>query len=64
MIARLDEIGKDLKEANRKIDSRTDALLKTNSKAEKAVIKYKLRDKEYKQLVPRKCERNTELRNP
>ena len=28
MIARLDEIGKDLKEANRKIDSLTDALLK------------------------------------
>lgn len=31
MIARLDEIGKDLKEANHKIDSLTDALLKTNS---------------------------------
>ena len=38
MIARLDEIGKDLKEANRKIDSLTDALLKANSKAEKAAI--------------------------
>ena len=50
MIARLDEIGKDLKEANRKIDSLTDALLKANSKAEKAAIEYKLRDKEYKKL--------------
>ena len=50
MIARLDEIGKDLKEANRKIDSLTDELLKANSKAEKAAIKYKLRDKEYKKL--------------
>ena len=40
MIARLDEIGKDLKEANRKIDSLTDALLKANSKAEKAAIEY------------------------
>ena len=36
MIARLDEIGKDLKDANRKIDSLTDALLKANNKAEKA----------------------------
>ncbi len=50
MIARLDEIGKDLKEANRKIDSLTDALLKANSKAEKVAIEYKLRDKEYKKL--------------
>ena len=50
MIARLDEIGKDLKEANRKIDSLTDELLKANSKAEKAAIEYKLRDKEYKKL--------------
>ena len=50
MIARLDEIGKDLKEANRKIDSLTDALLKANSKAEKAAIECKLRDKEYKKL--------------
>ena len=50
MIARLDEIGKDLKEANRKIDSLTDALLKANSKAEKAAIEYKLRDKEYRKL--------------
>ncbi|MBM6904619.1 IS66 family transposase, partial [Phocaeicola coprocola] len=38
----LDEIGKDLKEANRKIDSLTDALLKANSKAEKAAIECKL----------------------
>ena len=53
MIARLDEIGKDLKEANRKIDSLTDALLKANSKAEKAAIEYKLRDKEYKKLEKR-----------
>ena len=50
MIARLDEIGKDLKEANRKIASLTDELLKANSKAEKAAIEYKLRDKEYKKL--------------
>ena len=50
MIARLDEIGKDLKEANKKIDSLTDALLKANSKAEKLVLEYKLRDKEYKTL--------------
>ena len=50
MIARLDEIGKDLKDANRKIDSLTDALLKANSKAEKAAIECKLRDKEYKKL--------------
>ena len=47
---RLDEIGKDLKEANRKIDSLTDALLKANSKAEKAAIEYKLQLKEYKKL--------------
>lgn len=50
MVARLDEIGKDLKEANRKIDSLTDALLKANSKAEKAAIEYKLQLKEYKSL--------------
>ena len=50
MIARLDEIGKDLKEANHKIDSLTDALLKANSKTEMSVIEYKLRDKEYKKL--------------
>ena len=46
----LDEIGKDLKESNRKIDSLTNALLKANSKVEKAAIEYKLRDKEYKKL--------------
>ena len=34
MIARLDEIGKDLKESNKKIDSLTNALLKANSKAD------------------------------
>ena len=50
MIARLDEIGKDLKESNRKIDSLTNTLLKANSKVEKAAIEYKLRDKEYKKL--------------
>lgn len=38
MMARLDEIRKDLKEANRKIDSLTDALLKANSKVEKAAL--------------------------
>ncbi len=50
MIARLVEIGIDLKESNRKIDSLTNALLKANSKVEKAAIEYKLRDKEYKKL--------------
>lgn len=46
----LDEIGKDLKEANRKIDSLSNALLKANSKVEKVALEYKLRDKEYKKL--------------
>lgn len=32
MIARLDEIGKDLKESNKKIDSLANALLKANSR--------------------------------
>lgn len=50
MIARLDEIGKDLKEANKKIDSLTNALLKANSKAEKAALEYKIQLKEYKKL--------------
>ena len=50
MIARLDEIGKDLKEANKKIDSLTDALLKANSKAEKVALEYKIQLKEYKKL--------------
>ena len=50
MIARLDEIGKDLKDANRKIESLTDALLKANNKAEKVALEYKLRDKEYRKL--------------
>lgn len=50
MISRLDEIGKDLKESNKKIDSLTNALLKANSKAEMVVLEYKLRDKEYKTL--------------
>ena len=50
MIARLDEIGKDLKESNKKIDSLTNALLKANSRADKVVLEYKLRDKEYKKL--------------
>lgn len=50
MIARLDEIGKDLKEANKKIDSLTNALLKANSKAEKVALEYKIQLKEYKKL--------------
>ncbi|MCF2594575.1 transposase [Bacteroides caecigallinarum] len=50
MIARLDEIGKDLKEANKKIDSLTDSLLKANSKAEKVALEYKMQLKEYKKL--------------
>ena len=41
MIARLDEIGIDLKESNKKIDSLTNALLKANSKADKVVLEYK-----------------------
>ena len=39
IMARLDEIGKDLQDDNHKIDSLTSALLKANSKAEKATIK-------------------------
>ena len=50
MIARLDEIGKGLKEANKKIDSLTDALLKANSKAEKVALEYKIQLKEYRKL--------------
>lgn len=38
MMARLNEIGKDLKKANKKIDSLTNALLKENSKAEKVAL--------------------------
>ncbi len=45
MIARLDEIGKDLKESNKKIDSLTNSLLNANSKADKVFLEYKLRDK-------------------
>ena len=50
MIARLDEIRKDLKESNKKIGSLTNALLKANSKAEEVVLEYKFRNKEYKAL--------------
>ena len=50
MIARLDEIGKDLKEVKRENASLLKALLKANSNAEKVVLEYKLRDKEYKKL--------------
>lgn len=50
MIVRLDEIGKDLKESNKKIDSLTDALLKANSKAEKVALEYKIQLKEYRKL--------------
>ena len=50
MIARLDEIGKDLKEAKRENASLLKALLEANSNAEKVVIECKLRDKEYKKL--------------
>ena len=50
MIARLDEIGKDLKEVKRENASLLKALLKANSKVEKAAIEYKLRDKEYRKL--------------
>ena len=47
MIARLDEIGKDLKDVKRENVSLLKALLEANSKAEKVVLEYKLRDKEY-----------------
>ena len=50
MIARLDEIGKDLKEVKRENASLLKALLKANSNAEKVVLEYKLRDKEYRKL--------------
>ena len=50
MIARLDEIGKDLKEVKRENASLLKALLKANSNAERVVLEYKLRDKEYKKL--------------
>lgn len=50
MIARLDEIGKDLKEVKRENASLLKALLEANSNAEKVVLEYKLHDKEYKEL--------------
>ena len=50
MIARLDEIGKDLKEVKRENASLLKALLEANSNAEKVVLECKLRDKEYKKL--------------
>lgn len=50
MIARHNEIGKGLKEANRKIDPLTDTSLKANSNAEKVVLEYKFRDKEYRKF--------------
>ena len=50
MIARLDEIGKDLKEVKRENASLLKALLEANSNAEKVVLEYKLRDKEYRKL--------------
>lgn len=50
MIARLDEIGKDLKEVKRENASLLKALLEVNSNAEKVVLEYKLRDKEYRKL--------------
>ena len=50
MIARLDEIGNDLKDVKRENASLLKALLEANSKAEKVVLESKLRDKEYKTL--------------
>ena len=50
MIARLDGNRKRPEGVNKKIDSLTNALLKANSKADKVVLEYKLRDKEYKKL--------------
>ena len=50
MIARLDEIGKDLKDVKRENASLLKALLEANSKAEKVVLESKLRVKEYKTL--------------
>lgn len=60
MIARLDEIGKDLKEANRKIDSLTNALLKANSKAEKVSLEYRKLEKKHNALVERLSLMNTQ----
>ena len=50
MIARLDEIGKDLKEVKRENASLLKALLEANSNAEKVVLEYKMQLKEYKKL--------------
>lgn len=50
MIARLDKIGKGLKEASHKIDFLTNSLLKANSKAEKLDFEYKPWYKEYRNL--------------
>ncbi len=44
MIARLYEIGKDLKEVKRENASLLKVLLEANSNAEKVVLEYKLRD--------------------
>ena len=46
MIARLDEIGKDLKEARKQIDS----LSAQNKKAEKILLEHQVMTREYKQL--------------
>lgn len=46
MIARLDEIGKDLKEARKQIDS----LSAQNKKAEKILLEHQVMSREYKRL--------------
>ena len=46
MIARLDEIGKDLKEARKQIDS----LSAQNKKAEKILLEHQVMTREYKKL--------------
>lgn len=53
MIARLDEIGKDLKVANKKIDTLTLELLKTKRNAEKDALRCKKLEIENKVLAER-----------
>lgn len=60
-IVRLDEIWKDLKESNKKIDSLTNALLKANSKAEKVTFEYKKLEKAYKAPAERLSLMNSQV---
>ena len=60
MIARLDEIGKDLKVANKKIDTLTSELLKTKRNAEKDALRCKKLEIEDKVLAERLSLMNTQ----